>query len=94
MRAGVTDAKPPPVMDWSKSDFAALAAKFKESKHKNTDFEVLKDAICARREGFWIRQRTEERLSSRGEANVDSALDARGGGGAGRGRLPGHARRL
>ncbi len=36
-----------PVMDLSKIDFGALAAKFKESAHKNTDIEVLKAAIRA-----------------------------------------------
>ena len=40
-------AKPAPVMDLSKIDFNAHAAKFKESKHKNTDLEVLKAAIPA-----------------------------------------------
>ena len=37
-------------MDLSKIDFNALAAKFKESKHKNTDLEVLKAAIRAQLE--------------------------------------------
>ena len=40
-------AKPAPVMDLSKIDFGALASKFKESNHKNTDLEVLKAAIRA-----------------------------------------------
>ncbi len=40
-------AKPAPLMDLSKIDLNALAAKFKESKHKNTDLEVLKAAIRA-----------------------------------------------
>ncbi len=43
-------AKPAPVMDLSTTDFAALAARFKESKHKNTDLEVLKAAIRAQLE--------------------------------------------
>ncbi len=42
--------KPAPVMDLSKIDFAALASKFKASKHKNTDLEVLKAAIRAQLE--------------------------------------------
>ena len=40
-------AKPAPVMDLSKIDFTALAAKFKESMHKHTDLEVLKATIRA-----------------------------------------------
>ena len=43
-------AKAAPVMDLSKIDFVALAAKFKESKHQNTDLEVLKAAIRAQLE--------------------------------------------
>jgi type I restriction enzyme R subunit len=43
-------AKPAPVMDLSKIDFEALRARFKESKHKNTDLEVLKAAIRAQLE--------------------------------------------
>ena len=44
--------KPAPVIDLSKIDFGALAAKFKESKHKNTDLEVLKAAIRAQLENL------------------------------------------
>jgi type I restriction enzyme R subunit len=43
-------AKPAPVMDLSKIDFEALRSRFKESKHKNTDLEVLKAAIRAQLE--------------------------------------------
>jgi len=39
--------KPAPMMDLSKIDFAALRERFKKSKHKNTDLEVLKAAIRA-----------------------------------------------
>ena len=39
--------KPAPLMDLSKIDFKALGRRFKESKHKNTDLEVLKAAIRA-----------------------------------------------
>lgn len=35
----------PPALDLSKINFEALASKFKQSKHKNTDLEVLKAAI-------------------------------------------------
>jgi type I restriction enzyme R subunit len=40
-------AKPAPVIDLSKIDFEALRSRFKESKHKNTDLEVVKAAIRA-----------------------------------------------
>jgi type I restriction enzyme, R subunit len=43
-------AKPAPVMDLSKIDFEALRRRFKESKHKNTDLEILKAAIRAQLE--------------------------------------------
>lgn len=37
----------PPALDLSKINFEALAKRFRESKHKNTDLEVLKAAIRA-----------------------------------------------
>jgi type I restriction enzyme R subunit len=40
-------AKPAPLIDLSKINFAALRDRFKESKHKNTDLEQLKAAIRA-----------------------------------------------
>ena len=40
-------AKPAPVIDLSKINFAALRDRFKESKYKNTDLEQLKAAIRA-----------------------------------------------
>jgi type I restriction enzyme, R subunit len=40
-------AKPAPVLDLSKIDFEALRKRFKDSKHRNTDLEVLKAAIRA-----------------------------------------------
>ncbi len=43
-------AKAAPGMDLSKIDFQALGKRFKESKHKNTDLEVLKAAIRAQLE--------------------------------------------
>jgi type I restriction enzyme R subunit len=43
-------SKPTPVMDLSKIDFEALRRRFKESKHKNTELEVLKAAISAQLE--------------------------------------------
>ena len=38
----------PPALDLSKINFEALAQRFKQSKHKNTDLEVLKAAIRAK----------------------------------------------
>jgi type I restriction enzyme R subunit len=38
-------ARPAPVMDLSKIGFETLRKRFKESKHRNTDLEVLKAAI-------------------------------------------------
>lgn len=40
----------PPALDLSKINFEALASRFKQSKHKNTDLEVLKAAIRAKLE--------------------------------------------
>lgn len=40
----------PPALDLSKINFEALASRFKQSKHKNTDLEVLKAAIQAKLE--------------------------------------------
>jgi type I restriction enzyme, R subunit len=40
-------AKPAPLMDLSKIDFQALSRRFKDSKHKSTDLDVLKAAIRA-----------------------------------------------
>ena len=42
--------KGPPPLDLSKIDFEALARRFKDSKRKNTDLEVLKAAIRAQLE--------------------------------------------
>jgi hypothetical protein len=39
-----------PSIDLSKIDFVALAKRFKESAHKNTELEVLKAAIRAQLE--------------------------------------------
>ncbi len=38
----------PPTIDLSKINFEALAQRFKQSRHKNTDLEALKAAIAAR----------------------------------------------
>ncbi len=49
--SGVKAAEPDaPAINLSKIDFRALAAKFKQSDHKNTDLEVLKAAVRAQLE--------------------------------------------
>lgn len=52
--------KPAPILDLSKIDFQALAKKFKKSKSKNTDLEMLKAAIQAMLERM-IRQNPSRR---------------------------------
>ncbi len=52
--------KPAPILDLSKIDFQALAKKFKKSKSKNTDLEMLKAAIAAMLERM-IRQNPSRR---------------------------------
>ncbi len=65
-------AKPAPVMDLSKIDFAALAAKFKESKHKNTDLEVLKAAIRAQLEKLIRLNKTRADFADKFEELIES----------------------
>ena len=48
----------PPALDLSKINFEALAQRFKESKHKNTDLEALKAAIRAKLEQLIQLNRT------------------------------------
>ena len=62
-------AKPAPVMDLSKIDFEALRKRFKESKHKNTDLEVLKAAIRAQLEKLIRLNKTRDRLRRRSSRN-------------------------
>jgi type I restriction enzyme R subunit len=65
-------AKPAPVMDLSKIDFEALRSRFKESKHKNTDLEVLKAAIRAQLEKLIRLNRTRADFAERFEALIES----------------------
>lgn len=65
-------AKPAPVMDLSKIDFNALAAKFKESKHKNTDLEVLKAAIRAQLEKLIRLNKTRADFADKFEELIES----------------------
>jgi type I restriction enzyme, R subunit len=77
--------KPAPMMDLSKIDFAKLRERFKESKHKNTDLEVLKAAIRAQLERLIrlnetrtdFRERFEEliELYNAGSRNIEDLFN-------------------
>jgi type I restriction enzyme R subunit len=59
-------------MDLSKINFAALAQRFKESKHKNTDLEALKVAIRTRLEKLLRLNRTRADFAQKFEALIDA----------------------
>ena len=65
-------AKPAPVMDLSKIDFEALRKRFKESKHKNTDLEVLKAAIRAHLEKLIRLNKTRTDFQEKFEELIES----------------------
>ena len=62
----------PPALDLSKINFEALAQRFKESKHKNTDLEVLRAAIRAQLEKMIQLNRTRTDFAEKFEALIDS----------------------
>ena len=62
----------PPAIDLSKINFEALAQRFKESKHKNTDLEALKAAIRARLEKLLRLNRTRANFSEKFESLIES----------------------
>jgi len=62
----------PPPIDLSKINFEALAQRFKESKHKNTDLEALKAAIRARIEKLVRLNRTRADFAEKFEALIES----------------------
>jgi type I restriction enzyme R subunit len=62
----------PPAIDLSKINFEALAERFKESKHKNTDLEALKAAITAKLERLIRLNRTRTDFSEKFEALIES----------------------
>jgi type I restriction enzyme, R subunit len=62
----------PPALDLSKINFEALAQRFKESKHKNTDLEVLKAAIRAQLERMIQLNRTRTDFAEKFEALIES----------------------
>lgn len=62
----------PSAMDISKINFEALARRFKDSKHKNTDLEALKAAIRARLERLVQLNRTRTDFLEKFEALIES----------------------
>ena len=62
----------PPPLDLSKINFEALAQRFKQSKHKNTDLEVLKAAIRGQLEKMISLNRARADFSEKFEALIES----------------------
>jgi type I restriction enzyme R subunit len=62
----------PPAIDLSKINFEALAQRFKESKHKNTDLEALKATIAAKLEKLVRLNRTRADFAEKFEALIES----------------------
>ena len=65
-------ATPAPIMDLSKIDFAALRKRFKQSKHRNTDLEVLKAAIRAQLEKLIRLNKTRTDFAEKFEELIES----------------------
>ncbi len=62
----------PPAIDLSKINFEALAERFKQSTHKNTDLEALKAAIAAKLEKLVRLNRTRADFAEKFEALIES----------------------
>lgn len=62
----------PAAIDLSKIDFDALAQRFRQSKHRNTDLEALKAAIRARLEQLVQLNRTRADFGLKFEALIES----------------------
>lgn len=62
----------PAALDLSKINFEALAQRFKKSKHKNTDLEILKAAIRAQLEKMIQLNRTRTNFSDKFEELIES----------------------
>lgn len=62
----------PPAIDLSKIDFEALATRFKQSKHKNTEIEALKAAIRARLDSMVRLNRSRIDFAEKFEALIES----------------------
>jgi type I restriction enzyme R subunit len=65
-------AKPAPAIDLSKINFEALRQRFEESKHKNTEIEVLKAAIRAQLEKLIRLNKTRMDFQEKFEELIDS----------------------
>jgi type I restriction enzyme R subunit len=61
----------PPALDLSKINFEALSQRFKQSKHKNTDLEVLKAAIRNQLEKMIQLNRTRADFAEKFEKLID-----------------------
>lgn len=68
--------KPARAMDLSKIDFEALRKRFKESRHKNTDLEVLKAAIRAQLEKLIRLNKTRTDFRAKFEELIDPTMPA------------------
>ncbi len=62
----------PPALDLSTINFEALAARFKQSKHKNSDLEMLKVAIRAQLEKMIRLNRTRTDFAEKFETLIES----------------------
>jgi type I restriction enzyme R subunit len=62
----------PPALDLSKINFEALAKRFQQSKHKNTDLEVLKAAVRAQLEKLIKLNPTRADFAEKFEALIES----------------------
>ncbi|NTV21866.1 MAG: type I restriction endonuclease subunit R, partial [Chlorobium limicola] len=62
----------PPVLDLSKINFKALSDRFRQSKHRNTDLEMLKAAINARLENMIRLNRTRADFAGKFEELIAS----------------------
>ncbi|MBU6186772.1 MAG: type I restriction endonuclease subunit R [Cyanobacteria bacterium REEB444] len=62
----------PPSIDLSKINFEALAERFKQSKHKNTELEALKAAIADKLEKLVRLNRTRADFAEKFEALIES----------------------
>jgi type I restriction enzyme R subunit len=62
----------PPALDLSKINFEALAKRFRASKHKSTDLEVLKAAIRAQLERLIQLNQTRADFAEKFEALIES----------------------
>jgi type I restriction enzyme R subunit len=67
----IREGGPPPI-DLSKINFEALAERFKQSKHKNTDLEALKAVIEAKLETLLRLNRTRTDFAEKFEALIES----------------------